>query len=94
VIYGKPAWGYSWLIIPVIVFIYMLTDLIAFGKSSHKKCLGLEIALAGLALTTAVYLIIAYLYNLWGIAWIVYLVYLSIAALTFYISKKINAGKR
>lgn len=94
VIYGKPAWGYSWLIIPVIVFIYMLTDLIVFGKSSHKKCLGLEIVLAGLALTTAVYLIIAYLYNLWGIAWIVYLVYLSIAALTFYISKKINAGKR
>ncbi len=94
VLYGKPAWEYSWLAIPVILFIYILTDLIAFGKNTNKNCLGFEIALAGLALTTAVYLIVAYLYSLWGIAWIIYLVYLSIAALTFYISKKISTGKR
>lgn len=90
ILYRNPAWEYSWLAIPVIVFIYVLTDLIAFGKSTYKKCLGLEIALVGLVLTTVVYLIVAYFYSLWSIAWIVYLVYLCIAALAFYISKIIN----
>jgi hypothetical protein len=90
VLLGKPMWTYSWLAVPVILFLYILTDLIAFGKSTHKKYLGAEIALAGLVLTSAVYLIVAYFYSLWAIAWIVYLVYLSIVALSFYISKGIG----
>jgi len=93
-LYGKPAWEYSWLIIPAMLFIYIFTDLMIFGKGMRNKCLGLEIALSGLVLTTAIYLIVAYFCNLWSIAWIVYLVYLSIAALTFYLIKKINAAKQ
>lgn len=92
-LYGEAAWEYSWLVIPVILVIYIITDLIAFGKTNNKRCLDIEIALGGLVLTTAVYLIVAYFYNLWSIAWIVYLMYLSIAVLTFYISKKTSIGK-
>lgn len=91
-LYGIKAWGHSWLIIPVIVFVYISVDLIAFGKGMKNKYLSLEIGLAGFVLTSAVYLIAAYIYSLWSIAWIVYLAYLSIAALAFYISKKISAA--
>lgn len=89
---GMPAWEHSWLLLPVLLFAYILTDLIAFWKTTSKKCRGFELALGGLVLATAIYLIVAYFYSLWNIAWIVYLVYLSIAALAFYISKKVNAG--
>lgn len=88
---GMPAWEHSWLLLPVLLFMYIATDLITFGRTSSKKCRGFELAFGGLVLATAIYLIVAYLYSLWSIAWIVYLVYLTIAALAFYISKKASA---
>lgn len=84
---SKNVWPHSWLIVPVIVLIYFVTDLILFGKKTRRVYFSIELAAAGTLLTTIIYLFASYLYNLWNIAWIVYLIYSAIAALAFYISR-------
>ena len=89
-LYGEIFWAYSWLAIPILVFAYMLADLIMFGRKMPRLFFGIELALTGLVLTTAVYLSVAFLCHLWSIAWIVYVIYLSIVSLAFYINEKIR----
>lgn len=93
-LYGKTTWEHSWLIIPVVVFIYLLTDLIIFAKKTPKLIFDIELVVTGLTLTTVVYLFVAYFHNLWNLAWIVYVVYLSIVALGFYVSEKSKSRKK
>ncbi|MEG0035027.1 MAG: hypothetical protein RR147_06215 [Oscillospiraceae bacterium] len=84
---GVSGWAHSWLIIPIILFIYVTADLIVFARKTGKLAFGLELAGAGLLLTTAIYLIVSYFNHMWSVAWIIYLLYLAVAALVFYICK-------
>jgi len=93
-LYRKPVWRYSWLVLPVIAFIYLLTDLIIFAKNAPKLALNIHILVTGFALTTVVYLILSCLGHLWNIAWILYVVYLAIIALGFYVREKLKLGER
>lgn len=88
--YSKSIWNCSWLIIPVLGFIYVITDLFIFGKKTNKLAFNLELALAGLICCSSVYLFISFIYNLWGVAWIIFVVYLAIIALSVYIKEKIR----
>ena len=92
-IYRKTVWRYSWLVIPMIAFIYLLTDLIIFVKNKPKIIFNIHLLVIGFTLTTVVYLVLSYLGHLWNIAWIVYVAYLAIVALGFYLSEKINQGR-
>jgi hypothetical protein len=88
--YSKSVWNCSWLIIPVVGFIYIITDLSVFGRKTNKLAFNIELASAGLVCTASVYLFISYIYNLWGVAWIIFVVYLAIIALAVYINEKIR----
>ncbi|MEG1108178.1 MAG: hypothetical protein RSD32_01565 [Oscillospiraceae bacterium] len=84
---AQSLWSPTWLIVPVIAFLYVLTDLLVFGRKKRKLAWALELAAAGLVLTTAIYLFVSFIYNMWSIAWIAYVIYLGIVALGFYISE-------
>jgi hypothetical protein len=87
-LYAKDVWSHSWLLVPVIVLLYIIIDLIIFGKKSNKLLLNFELIFAGFVLITVVYLFSAYIYDLWNLVWIVYVLYLAIVALVFYIVEK------
>ena len=85
---GRHIWGLSWLIIPVIAFIYIIVDLMVFGKNGNKLVFWCELAFAGFLLTSCVYLTISFFFQLWSVAWIIFVVYLAIVALTVFINEK------
>ena len=87
------VWSSSWLIVPVIVFIYFLTDLILFGKRNGKILLAIELTVTGAVLSTVLYLCISFFYNLWDKAWIIYVIYLAVVALAYFIKGKVNIKK-
>ncbi len=89
-VFSRDIWNFSWLIVPVLGFIYVITDLFIFGKKTNKLAFDLELAFAGLICTASVYLFISYICNLWGVAWIIFVVYLAIIALAVYINEKIR----
>lgn len=88
VINSKNIWGYSWLIIPVIGLLYLITDIIVFRKKTNKLAFSIELTFAGLLFTSSVYLFISYFFDLWNVAWIIFVVYLAIIALAVYINEK------
>lgn len=87
-LYNKNVWVYSWLIIPVILFIYLVSDLLAFGRKRKNIIYKLELIFSGLVFTTALYLIVSYIFNLWNIMWIIYVAYLAIVMLILFIKEK------
>jgi len=81
-------WGQSWLIIALIVMLYILTDYFVYRKEISPLQRGLHLIIAGLILTTILYLTISIWFHLWGTAWIIYVVFLALVSLTFYIGEK------
>lgn len=86
---GYPSiWGQSWLIIILILLLYIMTDYIVYRKQISTLQRGLHLIAAGFALTTILYLFVSIWFDLWGTAWIVYVLYLALISLAFYIWEK------
>jgi hypothetical protein len=88
VVHSKNVWGHSWLIAVILVFLYIITDYIAFRKRISSFERDIHLLASGLILTTILYLAASIWFHLWGSAWILYVVYLAIVSLAFYISEK------
>jgi len=84
------VWSSSWLIVPVIVLIYLISDLVLFGKNNSKILFALELTFTGIVLSTVIYLFTSFFYNLWDKAWIIYVVYLAVVAFAFFIKGKVK----
>ena len=80
------VWGKSWLVVIVLGIFYLAADLSLFVES--KLGFRLELAGLGLGITTLIYLGTSMLYGIWDVAWIVYVVYLVIAAFAIYFAEK------
>ncbi len=90
VLLSTGIWRASWLVIPVIALIYLVTDLLLFGKKGNRLAFWIELAFAGFVLSSCVYLTISHFYQLWSVAWIVFVVYLAFVALTVFINEKLS----
>lgn len=88
VVRSQSIWSYSWIIVLVIAFFYILADYLANKKHISTVERDLHFLGAGFLFTTALYLYLSYRYLLWGSAWLLYVVYLAIVSLAFYISEK------
>lgn len=93
VMYSNSIWNRSWLIVIIIVFLYIMTDYITYRKHISIIERGIRLLIAGLILTTFLYLSVSIWFHLWSIAWILYIVYLSIVSLVFYIGEKLTKFK-
>jgi hypothetical protein len=71
----------------IIVFFYIITDYIVNKKYMSIVEKDILIFASGLLLTTFLYLFISMKFNVWGIAWILYVLYLSLISLIFYICR-------
>lgn len=88
VLRGIDLWGTLWAIIPLILFALGITDLTIFGKETNRVLYWLELAGVGLMLTTFLYVVISLLFHAWGIAWILYVLYMAVAAMVAYVAVK------
>jgi Na+/citrate or Na+/malate symporter len=70
--------------------LYILTDYLAYRNSISSLERDIHLLAAGLLLTTALYLAASLWFSLWGIAWLVYVLYLAFVSLAFYISEKVR----
>ena len=86
-LFRHPVWAYSWLLVPIIVFLWSAADLMIFGSSLKKRALALQWLFAGFVLSTCIYLCVSAIYELWSVAWIIYLAYFAAIALAVFISK-------
>jgi hypothetical protein len=93
VVKGKNIWGYSWLIVIVLAFLYIVTDYIANRKLISSLERDLRLMAAGLILTTFLYLAVSVRFNLWGSAWIIFVLYLALVSLAFYIGENTGPPK-
>ncbi|HOJ11692.1 MAG TPA: hypothetical protein PK733_14005 [Clostridiales bacterium] len=87
-VYSKNVWNRSWLVAVVILFFYILTDYIVYLKQSTVLEKSIHLLALGFTLTTIIYLSMSMWFQLWGIAWIIYVVYLAIVTLVLYIIEK------
>lgn len=85
---NSSIWGSSWVIVILIALLYILTDYLLYRKQISGIQRGIHLIVAGLILTTVLYLAASYIYGLWSTAWILYVVYLAIASLVFYVWEK------
>ena len=92
-IYSVNTWNPSWIVILVLFFIYLLIDLIMFGKNMPKLFKDIQLFAAGFILTTIAYLIVSIQYDLWSRVWIMYVAYLAIVSLVLYIGEKWKQGR-
>ena len=83
---GKNIWPTSWLIVILLGIIYLAADITFFVES--KLGFRLELAGLGLGIATLLYLALSMTYGIWNVAWLVYVVYLVIAAFTIYFVEK------
>jgi hypothetical protein len=90
VVHSINIWPYSWLIVIALGFLYILTDYLAYRNSISSLERDIHLLAAGLLLTTALYLAASLWFSLWGIAWLVYVLYLAFVSLAFYISEKVR----
>lgn len=90
VVHSTSIWSYSWLIVVTLGFFYILTDYLAYRNSISSLERDIHLLAAGLLLTTVLYLATSIWFRLWGIAWLVYVLYLAIVSLAFYISEKVK----
>jgi hypothetical protein len=83
---GYPSiWGQSWIIVVLILLLFIMTDYLVYRKQISGIQRGLHLIVAGLVLTTVLYLVASLYFQLWSTAWILYVVYLALVSLTFYI---------
>jgi hypothetical protein len=86
---GYPSiWGQSWLIVILILLFYIMTDYLIYRKQVSGIQNGLHLIVAGLLLTTVLYLVASLYFQLWSTAWILFVVYLAVVSLAFYVSEK------
>jgi len=90
VIQSKDVWNRSWISILIIIIVYILNDYKANLKHISKLEKVLHLIVAGFIFTTVLYLIISIRFNLWGIAWMLYVAYLAIVSFVFYIREKMG----
>lgn len=90
VMQSKSIWGSSWIIVLVLVFLWMITDYFASRKHLSKFQKDVHLLVSGLILTTILYLSVSMWFDLWDVAWILYVVFLALVSLAFYISGKVN----
>lgn len=90
VMHSRNVWNHSWLVVIIIIFLYILTDYIANRKHISMLERDIHLLASGFILTTILYLSASIWLHLWGIAWILYVVYLAIISLVFYIGEKIG----
>jgi hypothetical protein len=88
VVYSKNVWSFSWLVVIIIGFLYILSDYIANRKRISSLERDLHFLAAGFLLTTGIYLSASIWFGLWSTAWIVYVLYLALASLAFYVGGK------
>lgn len=94
VLLGRSIWGVSWLVVPFIVFLYVFTDLFAFGRGSSGWLFVIEAAVAGLLLASAIYLAVSQLFGWWSVSWIIFVIYFMVVALVFYLYEKTSPPER
>lgn len=90
VVYSKSIWGRSWLVSPAILLVYLVVDYYINKKAMSTLERDLRLLAAGLIFTTLLYLMVSMRYNLWGSAWILYVLYLAFVSLAFYITEKMG----
>src|SRR5699024_2445882 len=90
VMQSRSIWKYSWIIVLIIVFLWMVNDYILNLKYIAKFQRDLHVLIAGLVLTIILYLGVFIRFGLWDIAWISYVVFLAVISLVFYISGKVK----
>lgn len=90
VMQSRSIWKYSWIIVLIIVFLWMVNDYILNRKYIPKFQRDLHVLVSGLVLTTIIYLGVSMRFGLWDIAWISYVVFLAVISLVFYISGKVK----
>lgn len=90
VVHSMNIWPYSWLIVVILGFLYILTDYMAYRNSISSLERDIRLLVAGLLFATLLYLGISIWFKLWGIAWLVYVLYLAFVSLAFYISEKVR----
>lgn len=88
VLHSINIWAYSWLVVIIIVFLYILTDLIANIKHISALERDIHLLAAGFLLTTVLYLSASIRFQLWSTAWIIYVLYMAIVSMGFYIGDK------
>ena len=88
VVQGKNVWSISWLIVLVIGFLYLLVDYMAYKKNMSVLERYIRFLGAGFLVTTCFYVAVSVRFQLWGTAWIVYLLYLAIVSLVLYIGER------
>lgn len=88
VLYTKNVWSFSWIIVIVIFILYLLTDCYVYRKELSVIEKSMHLIGSGLLITTVLYLSISARFNLWGVAWIIYVAYLGIVSLAIYIGEK------
>lgn len=86
-VYGQNIW-FAWPIVVVFGFFYILSDYLSYRKEISTLEKELHLLVAGLLLTTFLYLAISIWFNLWGTAWIIYVLFLAIVSLACYIDEK------
>jgi len=88
VVHSRNVWSFSWLVMIIIGFLYILSDYIANRKRISTLERDIHILAAGFLLTTGLYLSASIWFHLWSTAWIVYVLYLALASLAFYLGEK------
>ncbi|HZJ57547.1 MAG TPA: hypothetical protein VFD89_04825 [Clostridia bacterium] len=87
-VHSKSIWEHSWIIALILVFLYIMTDYLLNRKNISTFQRQVQLLTAGLMLTTISYLLVSIRFGLWDVAWILYVVYLAAASLTFYVRRK------
>ncbi|MCQ4925555.1 hypothetical protein NE686_20840 [Tissierella carlieri] len=87
IVYSKNIWNRSWLIIIIIVFFYIITDYIVNRKHISIVEKDIRLFASGFILTTFLYLFISMKFNIWSIAWVLYVLYLSLISTIFHIGR-------
>lgn len=88
VVHSNSTWSFSWIIVIVLGFLYILTDYLACRNTISVLERDIHLLAAGLLLTTTLYLAASIWFQLWDVAWLVYVLYLALVSLGFYISEK------
>ncbi|CAK7024154.1 hypothetical protein [Tissierella sp.] len=87
IVYSKNIWNRSWLIIIIIVFFYIITDYIVNRKHISIVEKDIRLFASGFILTTFLYLFISMKFKIWSIAWVLYVLYLSLISIIFHIGR-------
>jgi len=88
VVHSKSIWNRSWLLIIILLFFYIITDYIINKKNISLIERDIRLLTSGLIVTTFLYLLISMKFTIWGIAWILYVFYLTLVSMIFHVRRK------